>query len=453
MSKSPVWYLLRIAAPIIGSMLSRTAMGFVDFVMISRLGTEAQAAITPANLVLFSVISFGMGACTLVNTFVAQALGRDEPRECSAFAWQGVYLALFIGVGVAPAWWGIAPLFAAIGHEPSVQTLEVAYAQVGLLSIAPSLMVFALSGFFTGLHRPGVPLAAALIGNVFNILANYALIYGHFGFPALGLAGAAWATTLASALNALIMLGWMLLPHYRAQYDTAGQWQFSAPRFMRLVRFGAPAGLQFASDIIAWTYFTNVYIGRFGKEQLAAHNIAIQFLHLSFMPAIGVGTALTVAVGKAIGKGDLPQVERYVRAGLWLSVGYMVLLGLLAAALRHPLIALLNRDVEVVRWGGYIILFCAVFQLFDAMQITYTHALRGAGDTTWPAVAFLLCAVFILLGGSELAVRLVPHWGSCGPWLATTVYITVAGLLFLWRYRHGAWRRIELFQPAAVLPA
>jgi MATE family multidrug resistance protein len=442
--------LLQLSAPVIASMISRVAMGFVDFAMVSTLGTQAQAAMPAANMVLFSVIGFGMGALSMVNTFVSQALGRSEPRECSAFAWQGAYLGLLLWCVALPGWWAIPSLFAWIGHEPGVQALEVEYAKIGLLSMGPALASMALAGFFTGLHRPRVPLIAAVVSNLFNVAGNYALIFGHWGFPAMGVAGAAWATTLASVLNAAILLAWLLTPTYQREFFTRDMWRPSLERMKRLSWFGLPAGAHFAFDIATWTVFTNVFVGRFGQEQLAAHNICMQFLHLSFMPAVGIGVALGVMVGKFIGERQLAMAHAAVRWGMTVGLAYMGLLGVAMFVWRFDLVLLFNDDPEVVKWGGRIFIFCAMFQVFDAMNIVYSHALRGAGDTHWPAYAIFILASTLLVGGCLLAVKLFPQWGSAGPWTAATVYIVVLGSVFALRYRWGPWAKIELFKPQAA---
>lgn len=442
--------LLKLSAPVIASMISRTVMGFVDFAMVARLGTEAQAAISPASLVIFTVISFGMGTLSMVNAFVAQGHGRNEPHECAAYTWQGFYLAMFFGIASLPGWFVVEPLFSAFGHEPAVRDLEVSYAQIGVLGVGPALAALALSGFFTGIHRPGVPLIAAIVGNVFNIVANYALIFGHWGFPKMGVAGAAVGTVLASIVNAGVLLAWMLQHDYDRRFRTRSMWRLDLARFGRLCWFGLPAGVQFSVDITTWTIFTVFFVGRFGKEQLAAHNIAVQLLHLSFMPAFGLAQALTVTVGKFIGEVRLDLARSAVRWAFLFAFSYMGLMGLAMAIWRYDLVALFNDEPEVLRWGARLLIFCAVFQVFDAMNITFSHALRGAGDTHWIAGVVLVGSVVVLMGGSYAVMTFMPQLGSAGPWSAATLYATLIGLLFAARYRWGPWERLELFRKQAA---
>jgi len=320
----------------------------------------------------------------------------------------------------------------------------VLYFQINVLGVGPTLIAVAANNFFTGIHRPGVSLVATVIANVFNIIANYALIFGHFGFPQLGVAGAAWGTVAASIVNAVLLVVWMMRPTYVATYRVFESWQPSGKRLLGLLKVGTPMGFQFFVDVGMWAVFTAAIVGAFGTVHLAANNIAFRFIELSFMPAVGIGIALTAAVGKAIGRGRLDLAKRTVRAAFGLCVGYMGAVGLGMLLFRHHLIDLLSDDPEVIRWGGYILICCAIFQVFDAMYITFSHALQGAGDTFWPMIVGTLYVVLIFLGGAIAAMYFVPQWGSVGPWIAATVYVIALGLTLAMRYRFGPWASMEL---------
>jgi len=436
--------LLLLAMPIIASMVSRTVMSFVDFVMVTRLGTEAQAAIMPAGILLFCVISFGMGMMSVVNTFVAQNYGRGRMTECAAYLWQGMWLSGVLGVAFLPAWWGVGPLFQWVGHAPTVQRMEIDYVQIGLLGLGPMLAGVTLSNFFNGIHRPSVTFWAAMIANTYNVAANYALIFGGWGFPRMGMAGAAWATTTAQALQMLILLAWAGRPAMARVYGTWAAWRPSWRRLRRVVWLGLPAGIQFTVDIIAFTIFTIFLVGRFGTAQLAAHNLVFKLLEVSFMPTIGLGIAVTAAVGKAIGQGDRPLARRIVRWATGFAIAYMGTIAIAYVTLRYPLARLLSTEPAVVAWAVKLLLMCAMFQVFDALGIIHVNALRGAGDNHWPAWAAALLAAVVFLGGGWLMVASVPEWGAVGPWAAATVYIIILGLTMYFRWRHGPWEKIDL---------
>lgn len=443
-SRSVPLALLALAGPLIASMISRTVMSLVDFLMVSRLGVDAQAAMLPATLAVFCLIGFGMGAMMAVNTYVAQSFGRDRLEDCGAYAWQGVYLSAAYGAALMPLYFFVEPFFAVVNHAPAVAVIEVEYTRVRMLGLIPAALSFPLTNFFTGIHRPGVGFIAAAVSNAFNIVANYALIFGHFGFESMGVAGAAHATNLAFCVQCAILLAWMVLSPSAARFHTRTAWRVDVKRMINLMRIGTPIGIHLMCDILMWSSFSLFLLGRFGAVQLAASNICLKLLELSFMPALGVAEALSSAVGKAIGRGDVSLAEDYVRWARRINVGYMGAIGLTLVLFPRPFLAPFTDDPEVIAVARTALIFCASFQVFDATQLTMAGALRGAGDTRWPAVAAATCAVVFLIGGGAAVIHWFPQWQSFGPWGAATVYIAALSAALTWRYRFGPWRTLDL---------
>ena len=443
-SRQVVSHLLRLSGPIIAAMISRTVMSFVDFVMVSKLGTEAQAAIVPAGLTLFCVIGLGMGTMTAVNTLVAQSFGRGRMADCAAFTWQGVHIALLMGLAVLPLLPWVAALFGWVGHEAVVQSMETDYTRIGLYGVAPTVAAIALANFFNGIHRPVIGLVATVVSNVFNVVANYALIFGHFGFEAMGIAGAAWATLAGATLQLVILLAWFLRPTIHHAFASRRTWRVNGAKMRKLVWLGAPTGAAFGIDLVSWTIFTMVLIGRFGTVHLAAGNLSFKLLELSFMPGVGLGHALLSAVGKCMGAGRPDHARLYVRWGRILVMSYMGAMAVVYVCFGRPLAGLLTDNPEVAEVATTALLFCAAFQVFDAMHIVYANALRGACDVHWPTYAMLAASLILLLGGGYTIAELMPQWQSYGPWAATTLYIAVYGVALWLRYRRGHWERIEL---------
>ncbi len=444
--------LLLLAAPIIASMISRTLMSFADFYMVSYLGVQAQAAIMPAGLLLFCVLGFGMGVLSAVNTYVSQCLGRDDRYGCAAYAWQGLYLSFFLALVALPLIPGIEAFFMWVGHEPEVAAMETVYVQIGIVGLFPALAAMALGNFAQGIHRPAIGLWAMLAANAFNIVANFALIFGMWGFPRLGIAGAAWATQLSGLLQAGILFLWMVRPSLAAAFHTRRAWRLDWGRLRAMVWVGTPAGVQFVVDIVSFTIFTLFLIGRFGTVQLAANNIAFKLLELSFMPVVGLGTALTVAVGKAIGLGRPGHARLLTRWCMAFGVAWMGVIGLVYVFLGRDLAGLMIHDEDtraaVTDWAATLLLFCAVFQVFDALNITHVSALRGAGDNHWPALASAALAAVVLLTGGFAMAQFAPHWGASGPWLAATIYICLYGAVMFARWTWGPWESIDVFRSA-----
>jgi len=443
--------ILRLALPIIASMASATVAGFVDTWIVAQIGTTEVAAIMPAQVTAYTLTALPLGITQCVSTFAAQALGRGQRGEGAAFAWQGLYLSVFVGVACFLLW-PLAPLFfGAFGHEPEVATLEVMYFRIRLWGIGLGIAIGALNGFFYGIHRPGIPLVAMVVDNVANIVLCYALVWGVWGMPKLGLAGAAIAFVLSFVAQVAILLAAFLSSACHSEFVTRNDWRFSRARFRQLVRIGWPLGVQQFIDILSWGVLIILMVGRFGKEQLAASNIAIQYMTISFLPGFGLGQALTALVGRYIGEGNIETAIKRVYEGLVLAMLYMTFMGLIYFLLPGPLMAFFNADPQVIQAGSTILLCAAVFQLFDAMNITFVGALRGAGDThgiAWITVG-LLVLVFAPLSVGAVAFT---DLQSVGPWVAGTVYTILLGLLLWWRFERGKWREIDIFVPQEGQP-
>lgn len=438
--------LVTLGLPIVGTTMSGMLLGFTDFLMVSQLGTEATAAISPCTMLLYTFLCLGLGMANSVQTYSAQAVGGGRPKEAAAYAWQ----ALYVGLAFVPiAWFGtmmLPALWSRVGHDPVVQEMELAYSEVVLWCIPVAIFCVGLEGFFNGVQRPKVALVSVMTAVVFNAIANYALIFGKLGFPAMGIRGAAVAT-LVSWVVRLTILGFVFRNReFRRDFDSESQWRPSFNRIGGILRVGGPTGIQWTLDVGSWFVFLTVLIAGFGTATLAASNIALQFMHVSFMAALGIGSAVTTLVGHAIGERKHDLAALRARAGLIVTSVYMGVIGLVFLAAGRPLVDLLSNDADVISVGTGVLVWAAVFQLFDAMGITYVHALRGAGDTRWPAILVIVCNWGVFIVGGYLVSRYLPRLGHHGPWMMCTLYIILTGLALRGRFLRGAWRKIELFK-------
>lgn len=434
----------RLALPIIASMASATVAGFVDTWFVALVGTAEVAAAMPAGITAYTLTAFPLGITQCVSTFAAQSLGRGEPQEGAAYAWQGLYLSLVVGAGCFLLWPAAPSFFASFGHDPEVVALEVAYFRLRLWGVGLSVAIGALNGFFYGIHRPRVPLVAMVIDNIANVVLCYILVFGKLGAPALGLAGAALAFVLSFVAQLTVLLGAFLSRPCHDEFTTRSAWRLAWFRLRQLLHIGWPAGLQSAIDVLGWGVLIVLLVGRFGKEQLAASNIAIQYMTISFMPGIGLAQALTALVGRYIGEGKIDVAVQRVYEGLFLALSYMTLMGVMYLTLRGPFIAFFNADPIVIQAGKNILLCVAIFQLFDALNFTFVGALRGAGDTHWTAGLIVVLSLFLLAPLSLGAVAFT-DLESLGPWIAGTIYAIVLGLALWWRFAQGKWREIDIF--------
>ncbi len=447
--------LLWLALPMIGMTLSRMLMGLIDFVMVSKLDTASQAAIYPCTLLLFTIACVGMGMAQGVQTFVSQAEGRGESQRAGAYLSQTIVIAAAATLVSAPLAW-LCPAWVSIlggaGHHPAeVQQMEVRFLTYALWSIGPMSACAGLESFYNGIKRPIIAFFAVLASLVTITVANYALIFGHWGFPAMGIAGSGLATLLAWCVRLCVLLVPLASRKLDERYHTLRGFRPGGRQLLDIVRVGSPISFQWLVDIGAWLVFVQLMVPPYGEVAMAAAGIAIQFMHLSFMPALGLGIALTTQVGNEVGAGRPEEAALRVRVARRVICTFMGAMALLFALAGRPLAELLCFEQDsavhgaVVTTAASMLLWVALFQLSDAMCIVYSFALRGAGDTRGPAVLFAACCWGIFVAGGSLLLWLTPRFGYHGPWAMCAAYIIILGLLLMWRFNSRAWEKIRLF--------
>ena len=437
--------MFRIASPIIVINLSITLMQFVDAFMVAALGEKELAASLPAGLMFFVPIAFMLGVLGSVNTFVSQVLGQGKKDRCGHYAWQGIYLGVIAGVAMLALWFVAEPLFAMFGHEPEVQKLEVIYFRICLFEAVPLLVGVAISNFFIGIQQTRILAVFAIIATLLNIFFNWVFIFGNLGAPAMGLGGAALGTVIAVTLQTLGMLVYFMRRTLRDQFDTRAR--APEPKSLSdMLRVGLPSGVQFGFDILSWGVALVWMVGIFGTASLAATTIAVRYMHVGFMPATALASALIAMVGKAIGEGDPELANRHVSLALRVTVAYMVAVGIGFFLFRYQLLGAFTNSPETIAAGVSIMLCVAFFQFFDALNIIYSHALRAAGDTLWLAATGGVICLVVFVGGGVWIIHWFPGLGGLGPWLMGTIYLSIFAVLMRIRWIRGAWRQLDIFK-------
>ncbi|MBM4033965.1 MAG: MATE family efflux transporter [Planctomycetes bacterium] len=450
--------VLGMSLPVIVAMASHTMMGVVDSVMLADYSPYALAASGAAGVMAFVVAAFIFGTMNCTSTFVSQSIGRGESEECARYTWQGLYFGLAAQAAVVPLM--VAPrwAFGVFGLDARVEGPAAVYFGLRMAHVAGSAAYASLASFFQGIGRPSIPMWAAIAANIFNVAADYALIYGHWGFPEMGIAGAAVATGAASYLQVVLLLAVFLSRPMHEAFRTRSHPGFDAARFGRLMAIGAPSGLTFMLDVASWAVFTNALIGRLGPNILAANTAVHAITSLSFMPTVGMNKGITVLVGQYIGRGDIPAAKRMTYLGLKLAMAYMFVMGLLFVALPGPLMSffvsndpkvLASDRAAILSAGKTMLMLAAIYQAFDALWIVSIGALRGAGDTRFPAIVCIGTAWGFLLPLGLLLTRTL-GWGYVGAWVAAAVQVAVVGCILFWRFTSEAWRKIDIFEGVGV---
>lgn len=444
--------VMRVSGPIILGSLSFTVMQFVDQIMVSRLGTNALAACGSAGIWSYVMGCFLFGVVGCVSTFAAQCYGRGELNLCARYAWQGIYLSVLAGV-LAIALYPLAPLlFSSMGHSAEVTQLELVFFRVRLLGYFAMAWTTALASFFQVVGHPAIPMYIGIAANIVNLALNYVLIFGHFGCPALGVAGSALATVLATCLQGVVMQWIFMNGTFHSRFNSRREYRIDWHRIHELFRIGLASGITLFMDVCNWAIFTSFIVGHFGAVSLAAHNAALSFMHLCFMPALGLNQGTAALVGQYIGRRDCDTAAARTYTAMKIAIVYMGVMGVLFGVYGRELIhQFFSQEPEVIALGHKLLIMAAVFQVFDATNIIIMGALRGAGDTWWMAFA-ITCAAYGFFLPLSLLLAFPAGMDAIGAWIGATAYIVGISGVLIARFRRGRWRKIDIFLKTPVQP-
>jgi MATE family multidrug resistance protein len=448
--------VLVIAIPLILSTATWSIQHFVDRMFLTWYSPEAIAAAMPAGMLNFSMTSIFMGTAGYLSTFVAQYYGAKRYHRIGPALWQGVYVSLLGGLVIVCAIPFAEPVFSLVGHSPLVQQNEVAYFKILCLGGGAYSASYALSGFFSGRGKTWPVLWVNVATTVVNLVLDYALIFGHWGFPDLGIRGAGIATVVAGVFSLLMFFALLCSRSNNDTFHTIRGWRLERELFVRLLRYGFPSGVQFFLEMAGFTAFV-LLVGRLGIASLAATNIAFNINTLAFMPMIGCGIAVSVLVGQYLG-GDKPdRAQSVVYSGFQLTLVYMI--SIAAAYVLVPDIFVapfaLRADPggfsEIYGYSVILLRFVAVYSVFDTMNIVFCSAIKGAGDTRYVMLVTVILSVFVFVVPVYLAV-VVFELGLMIAWVFATAYIILLGFIFYFRFLGGKWKTMRVIERSVEIP-
>ena len=439
----------RIAAPLILSMASYTVMQFCDRVFLSRYSSVTIQAALPAGILAHTLICFFQALAGYAGTFTAHYHGAKEPDQCARSAMQGIWLAL--------ASWPLILLMIPLGiwllvlggHPPDVLAAEKTYF---LILMAGGLMVplnSAAGAYFMGIGRTTVNMVANVLGCSLNIALNYAMIFGRWGFPEMGIAGAAYATLISGFATCLIQLGLFWREPVVRRIGAARALRPDWAMLSRIIRFGTPSGLQLLMDVGSFTVFI-MLTGRMGELALAASNIAFSINNLAFAPLLGFGLAASTVVGQHQGARNPEAAQRAGYTALKMGILYMCAIGATFVLLPGPYFDLFRSEDagfstrELLGTGRVMLLLMTAWGLLDTVSIILGGALKGAGDTRFVMMYMVLGSWLVLVPGSWLILRL--GGGILALWVWLAVYVCVLAVGFWWRWRQGRWKAIRVIE-------
>jgi MATE family multidrug resistance protein len=428
--------MLRLAIPLVLAELGWMTMAIVDTMMVGRQAHSAEAigAVSLGSILFNAVAIFGTGLMLGLDTLVSHSYGAGDVEDCHHSLVNGVYLSL----GITPFLMGIVRLF-----EPVLRSLDIPapvlnpaipYLRALNWGTLPLLLYFVFRRYLQGMNLAKPVMFALISANFVNLVGNWALVYGHLGFRALGTAGSGWSTCVARIYMMSVLLVYAV--YYDHRYQTGLRDTPRLPNFLRmwkLVQLGFPAATQFGMEVGVFAVCTAL-IGKLGAVPLASHQVALNSVSLTYMVPLGIASAAAVRVGQALGRGDPHGASRAGWTALALGMSFMFCMGVILFLVPDPIARVYTPDPVVIHAAGVLLYVAAFFQLFDGMQTVATGALRGAGDTRTP----MLCHLILYWGiglplGAYLCFRL--RWGAPGLWTGLCVALILIGcaLLYFWR--------------------
>ena len=435
--------VIRLAYPVSLGMISITLLGVVDTAMLGHLGPAPLAAAGIAAVgyfaLIFSLAGIGIG----VQTIVSRRFGEENLMECGTVLSSGVALAVLFGLPFAmfsaPLARALAPL---LSHDLQVARLGGIYLHYRFLGAGFLILNMVYRGFYNGIGDTKRQLHSAIIITIVNIGLDYLLIFGRGGFPQLGIAGAAIASTVATGIGTVYFVAVSLTPGYRHQfapYHHVRKWPRQVSPILRL------SGPVMAQRIISNGSFFAFFsiVSRIGTLELAASNVIRSVLGLSIMPAIGIGVAAATLIGQNLGAARPDEAEAYGWEAAKLASYLMAGIGLSFIAFPRQIFAIYTNDPAVIALGRVPLILLGATQILDGMAIVLSQGLQGAGNTRYVmGVELLVCGLIYLPAAYLFGLQL--HGGIIGAWSGEFVYWLAFAVFMAWKFNQGAWKKIQV---------
>jgi MATE family multidrug resistance protein len=421
--------LFRLALPLSTVGAGTQLMSLVDIAVIGRLGARELGGSGLATAIFFGISVLGMGIALGVDPMIAQAVGAGDRVRARHVMWQGIWLSLIVAAVLTIPLLLSPMLLEVFGIAPDLVAPARSFVHVRTLGLAPFLVFLILRAYLQahGITRP--MLIAVIVCNVFNIIGDLLFVFGGFGLPPMGVAGAALATVIASFIElgivALAVRRMKLPPH-----DAGALHHWTPDEILRALRVGLPVGLQMGAEIGIFA-LVGVLAGRIGALPLAAHQLVLSLASFTYTISVGVAAAGSVRVARAIGARDVAATRIAGHAALVGGIGVMTVAALAFAFFPRPLARLVSDHEDVIATAIPLFLVAALFQLSDGVQAVGSGVLRGAGDTRFAFLAnvaghWIIGLPIALLFGFWLGMGVVGlWWGLCAGLTAVAVLLFI----------------------------
>jgi len=426
---------LALAFPIILAQLGQVTVSLVDTFMVGLLGTMELAAVAFANSIFLLVFIFGLGFSLGQTPHVGKAFGKKQWWKIGVFFQNALLINIVLSVIIFGAVFLLRPLLYHLNQPENVVELAMPYFDWLLISTLPILLFFTCRQFAEGVGNTKIAMWVTILGNIINIILNYLLIFGKFGFPALGVEGAGIATLIVRVVMALIFV--ILVFKHPAlkkftQYFSLKN--FHMPAIKRLIATGLPISGQLIMEVLAFSLGA-IMIGWINEVNLAAHQIVLQLASATFMIGLGIGAATTIRVSHQFGSAHYKATRMAALASLHLVTVFMVVTAIFFIVFRYQIPAWFSGDPEVIHVAAQLFIIAGIFQLFDGWQMVGLSTLRGLTDVTFAMyIAFISYIVIALPVGYLFGF--IWNFGSVGIWMGLCIGLMVAAVAYRLRFLH-----------------
>ena len=427
---------LHLALPVVMSQVGQVTVSLVDNMMVGHVGTTELAAASFANNVFMIGLFFGMGITYGITPLTGKEFGNGRLREVAIWLKNGIFTHFIAALGLSILMFSIYFFMPYMGQPNDVLKLAQSYYLILCFSYVPFMLFFSIKQFFEGIGNTRIAMQITLTANVVNILVNYMLIFGKFGFPEMGLNGAGVGTLISRITMPVLFVFYISKKaRFRRYFILAYKQHFSRNRIISILKIGIPIALQIIVEVITFGIGA-IMMGWLGETPLAAHQVAIGLASFTYMISLGISQANTIRVSHQMGNRDFQSLKMAASASTQLVLVFMSIMGLVFIFSREILPLMFTSDPEVIYIASGLLIVAAIFQVFDGLQVVMLSTLRGMADVKLPMlIAFF---AYVLLGiPTSYLLAFHFHFGPSGIWLGYLVGLGSAGILFFFRFKHN----------------
>lgn len=426
---------LALAIPVILAQIGQVTVNLADNMMVGHVGTtELAAASFTINLFHIGML-FGLGITFGLTPLVGQAFNPQHPGRVGGWLKNGVLIHFISSILLCLLMSSVVFFMDRMGQSNEVVDAAIPYYLIQVASLIPMMLFFSIRQFFEGAGNTKIAMVITIIANVLNIGLNYIMIYGKFGFPALGLNGAGYATLISRFIMPVIFLLVILKrPSLKVYFEAAKKARFETDKIKRMLSLGLPIGLQMVIEVLAFSLGA-IMLGWISKEALAGHQVAIGLAGMTYLISFGLASGTTIRVSHAYGDRNRQELINSVIASLHIVIAFMSLMGISFVVFRNYLPFLFTSDMEVVKLAAGLLVVGAFFQIFDGVQVVLLGALRGMADVRIPMYMAFFSYIVVSLPISYL-LAFVFNFGYTGVWIGFVFGLSTAAVLFGLRLKY-----------------